>query len=249
MRTHRAAASPCRAARASARSEPFVRRAPCPLAFAFGVRHRLLSPNISQAHLACRARLARQAVSVSRHHVSPTLPSSGLPNGSRSRLTLARTNTVTIPRNLPTPENIAHFRGEMAAWTDERLELEAANDQNAAWAIAAKMMLSERQRSAEARRHSELLAEISLPHWTVVPSFRLLIGTVTISVLALVVAVAALPQVQQALWPSNSTQAVAPSSPPALRVAAPESSNSKLQLLGKPGTSASASSPLKASVR
>jgi len=88
VRTHRAAATPCRAAHASARSDPFVRRALCPLAFAFGVRHWLLSPTISQAHLVCRATPARQALSVSHHHVSPTLPSSGLPNGSRSRQTL-----------------------------------------------------------------------------------------------------------------------------------------------------------------
>ena len=153
------------------------------------------------------------------------------------------------PRNLPTPENIAYFREEMAAWADERLGLEAAKDPNAAWGIAAKLMLSERQRGAEAKRHSELLAEISMPHWTVVPSFRLLIGVVIISVLALVVAVAALPQVQQAVWPSISTQASAPGSQPALKAAVPESSNSTLQLQGKPPASASASSPLTASVR
>ena len=40
------------------------------------------------ANLVCRARPARQALSVSCHLVSPTRPSSGLPKGSRSRQTL-----------------------------------------------------------------------------------------------------------------------------------------------------------------
>ena len=93
---HRAAASPCRAARAAARSNPFVRRALCPLAFAFGVRHRLLSSTIVLANLVSQARPARQALSVSLHHVSPTLPSSGLPKGSRSRLTLGVTRNPSV---------------------------------------------------------------------------------------------------------------------------------------------------------
>ena len=88
VRTHRPAVAPCQADRASARSAPVVRRALCPFAFAFGVRNWFLSPTISQANLVCRASPARQVLSVSRHHVSPTLPSSGLPNGSRSRQTL-----------------------------------------------------------------------------------------------------------------------------------------------------------------
>jgi len=87
VRKHRTAPTPGCAAHASARSDAFVCRALCPLAFAFGVRRWLLSPTISQANLVCRARPARQALSVSHHHVSPTPPSSRRrPASRRSRL-------------------------------------------------------------------------------------------------------------------------------------------------------------------
>ena len=152
-------------------------------------------------------------------------------------------------RNLPTPENIAFFREEMADWSDERLGLEAAKDPNTAWGIAAKLMLSDRQRNVEEKRHVALLKEISLPHWTVVPSFKLLIGALIISVLALVVAVAALPQVQQVVWPANSTQASAPGSQQAQIASASESGSSKAPQQGKKIMSIPASSPLAASLK
>ena len=93
VRTHRAAATPCWAARASARSAPFVRRALCPHSIASGVRHRFLPSSVSQANLVGPARSVRQVLSASHHLVSPTLPSSGLPKGSRSRLTLGKCKT------------------------------------------------------------------------------------------------------------------------------------------------------------
>jgi hypothetical protein len=49
----------------------------------------------------------------------------------------------------------------------------------------------------EKTRHAELLAEIKRPHWSVTPSFYLLVVSVLLSTAALVVAFIGLPQSQQ----------------------------------------------------
>jgi UPF0716 family protein affecting phage T7 exclusion len=54
------------------------------------------------------------------------------------------------------------------------------------------------------------LAKASKPHWSVVPSFWMLIATVLLALAGVVVAILALPQTQQIIQPTTPIQAVAP---------------------------------------
>jgi putative acetyltransferase len=63
-----------------------------------------------KATFSCLASSVQQAASASCHHVSPTLPSSGLPNGSRSRPTLGRTTTTMRIRAFQMGDEPALFR-------------------------------------------------------------------------------------------------------------------------------------------
>ena len=147
----------------------------------------------------------------------------------------------------PSPDDYqAHF----ASFDDASLAVFLnAGHQDLAMLKAATKETGKRHQRREDTLQQQLLHEIQTPHWSVTPSFVLLVVTSLLSLVAMVLSALALPQVQQAVWPSNSTQASAPGSQPAQRASVPESSNSKMPLQDKPSASASASSPLKASVR
>lgn len=143
---------------------------------------------------------------------------------------------MVLIRNLPTPENIAYFREEMASHSDDRLELEAAKDPNTAWGIAAKLMLSERRAKAEQNRHAELINELRIPQWRT-PNFWVSV------VAALSGCIAAAP----ILWPASSCsqqQSAAPKSAETLRAHATEHAASAASAAATPILPAS-SQPLK----
>ena len=138
------------------------------------------------------------------------------------------------------------LRAEMADWSDSKLTAAEIKEPAFARGIAAKQILGERRAKDAALKHAELLREIRNPHWSVTPSFVLLVVTSLLSLVAVVLAALALPQVQQVFWPTQSAQASAPSSLPAPRNSPPESSSSRRAPQGTPAASIPASSPQKA---
>ena len=137
------------------------------------------------------------------------------------------------------------LRAEMADWEDARLIAKVAKAPGLAAGIAAQQILDERNRSSATERHAELLDEVRTPHWSITPSFVLLVITSVLSLVAVVLAALALPQVQQSLWPASSTQASSPGHQPVTEKSKQESSNSRTAAQGITIASAPASSPAK----
>ena len=118
------------------------------------------------------------------------------------------------------------LRDEMADWSDSKLTAAEIKEPGFARGIAARQIQARRRANGEVSKHKELLREIKTPHWSVTPSFVLLVITLLLSLAAVVLAALALPQVQLLLWPSSPTQASAPGSQPAQNHSRPESRNS-----------------------
>ena len=92
VRPRSAAASPCRAARPSARSDPQQRRAQLPRSLFAANNDRRLCAKSFEASIGCSPRSARQATSASRNIVRLTLPSSGLAKGQPLKANVRRVN-------------------------------------------------------------------------------------------------------------------------------------------------------------
>ena len=162
--------------------------------------------------------------------------------------TLGRTGTMSL---LPPMGEDAErrLRVEMADWTDSRLEAAAIKEPAFANGIAAKQILGARNATETIARHSELLREVRTPHWSVAPSFGLLVVTAVLSLAAVVLAALALPQVQQALWPSHSTHIATPGSQPAPANSPREPDSSRSTQQNTRAASTSASSPQRAQAK
>ena len=87
-------------------------------------------------------------------------------------------------------------RSEMADWTDSQLLTAIAKAPGLAAGIAAQQILEERKAQDRDAKHQQLLGEIRRPHWSVTPSFVLLVLTTLISLAALLVAIMSLSQGQ-----------------------------------------------------
>jgi hypothetical protein len=109
---------------------------------------------------------------------------------------------------------IDNLKEQYKTWSDSQLfTLSRKFVSDSDMSIAALQLLDERKQVAdkvkeenEVARHHEIqdqLAKLRQPHWSVIPSFWLLIFTVAISFLSLGVAILGLPQVQKFFFPEN----------------------------------------------
>jgi hypothetical protein len=89
---------------------------------------------------------------------------------------------------------IAEWKARYSDYSDEQLIAEKHQwVESAEMHIAAVQLLHERQKVREEASHAKLLSEIRHPHWSVTPSFYLLVVSVLLATAALVVALAGLP--------------------------------------------------------
>ncbi|MDP1682071.1 MAG: hypothetical protein Q8L39_09900 [Burkholderiales bacterium] len=90
---------------------------------------------------------------------------------------------------MPKAEDIAHWKNHYSSLSDE--EVIAAKHQwieSSEMHIAAVQLLHERQKERENSKHAEILSEIKRPHWSVTPSFYLLVLSAFLAAAALLVA-------------------------------------------------------------
>jgi len=88
---------------------------------------------------------------------------------------------------------LVEFEGESDAFLFKIAEL--WKDKNAG--IAAKSILDNRKNAEDKEKHGSLISAVSTPHWSTVPAFWLLVISASLSLIAAVASVLALPQVQK----------------------------------------------------